>query len=223
MNDFDTFGNIISDSAPAFELPFRFAGGIYDKDTNLIRFGVRDYDPEVGRWTSKEPLGFSGARNWYVYAGNDGVNYVDVNGLKLIYYEEMNNNARITPIGMERLKDLSPIFRKMIEDLEKSIFDIHLAGISRKHMQGDGGICISSDNNIYILYEDGISMLHELMHAWNIVNNKKNTYYNEELSAVQIENVIRKLMNFSIRRHYIEGFSFGDTATNIPLEFEIYY
>ena len=57
------------------------AGGIWDEDTKLIRFGVRDYDPEVGRWTSKELLGFSGARNWYVYAGNNPVMYVDVNGL----------------------------------------------------------------------------------------------------------------------------------------------
>ena len=61
---YDTFGNVVSDSAPAFELPFRFAGGIWDEDTKLIRFGVRDYDPEVGRWTSKEPLGFSGARSF---------------------------------------------------------------------------------------------------------------------------------------------------------------
>ena len=56
------------------------AGGIWDEDTKLIRFGVRDYDPETGRWTSVEPLGFAGSRNWYVYAGNDGVNFVDLDG-----------------------------------------------------------------------------------------------------------------------------------------------
>jgi len=55
-------------------------GGIWDEDTKLIRFGVRDYDPEVGRWTSVEPLGFAGNCNWYVYAGNDGVNYLDLDG-----------------------------------------------------------------------------------------------------------------------------------------------
>jgi len=29
--------------------PFGFAGGLYDRDTNLVRFGARDYDPETGR------------------------------------------------------------------------------------------------------------------------------------------------------------------------------
>jgi len=76
---YDSFGNIIEQNGD-FELPFRFAGGIWDEDTKLIRFGVRDYDSETGRWTSVEPLGFAGARNWYVYAGNDGVNYLDLDG-----------------------------------------------------------------------------------------------------------------------------------------------
>jgi len=78
---YDSFGNIIEESGD-FELPFRFAGGIWDEDTKLIRFGVRDYDSKTGRWTSVEPLGFAGARNWYVYAGNDGVNYLDLDGRK---------------------------------------------------------------------------------------------------------------------------------------------
>ena len=35
---------------------FGFAGGIYDPDTELVRFGARDYDPRVGRWTTKDPI-----------------------------------------------------------------------------------------------------------------------------------------------------------------------
>ena len=61
--------------------PFGFAGGIYDADTGLVRFGARDYDPEVGRWTSKDPIGFRGAVNFYMYVGNDPVNRVDPTGL----------------------------------------------------------------------------------------------------------------------------------------------
>lgn len=29
-------------------------------DTKLIRFGARDYDPTIGRWTTKYPIGFPG-------------------------------------------------------------------------------------------------------------------------------------------------------------------
>jgi RHS repeat-associated protein len=76
---YDSFGNIIEENGD-FEIPFGFAGGIWDKDTKLTRFGVRDYDSETGRWTSKEPLGFDGSRNFYVYAGNDGVNWLDLTG-----------------------------------------------------------------------------------------------------------------------------------------------
>ncbi len=35
-------------------LTLGFAGGLFDADTGLTRFGARDYGPEVGRWTSKD-------------------------------------------------------------------------------------------------------------------------------------------------------------------------
>ena len=63
-------------------MPFGFAGGIYDPDTGLVRFGARDYDPVVGRWTSKDPILFDGGQeNLYAYVGNDPVNAIDVLGL----------------------------------------------------------------------------------------------------------------------------------------------
>ena len=34
-------GNITSDTNPGFQ-PFGFAGGLYDTDTGLTRFGARD-------------------------------------------------------------------------------------------------------------------------------------------------------------------------------------
>ena len=58
-------------------------GGIYDPDTGLVRFGARDYDPEVGRWTTKDPILFEGGdTNIYVYVGNDPVNAIDPEGLE---------------------------------------------------------------------------------------------------------------------------------------------
>ncbi len=46
-----------------------------------MRFGVRDYDPQVGRWTSKDPLGLAaGDPNLYGYVFNDPINSIDPSG-----------------------------------------------------------------------------------------------------------------------------------------------
>jgi RHS repeat-associated protein len=80
--DYDSFGNIVNDTDPSFEIPFRFAGGLYDRDTGLVRFGFRDYDPDVGRWTAKDPIGFAaGDTDLYGYCLNDPTNFSDPVGL----------------------------------------------------------------------------------------------------------------------------------------------
>ena len=79
---YDSFGNVLEDTNPSFTMPFGFAGGLHDRDTGLVRFGYRDYDPEVGRWTAKDPIGFAGGdTDLYGYVLNAPENVVDVNGL----------------------------------------------------------------------------------------------------------------------------------------------
>jgi len=79
--DYDAFGNVLLDTSPGFQ-PFGFAGGLYDRDTKLVRFGARDYDPEVGRWTARDPLHFIGRdANLYAYVENDPLNWSDPAGL----------------------------------------------------------------------------------------------------------------------------------------------
>ena len=78
--DYDEWGQVLADTAPGFQ-PFGFAGGLYDRDTGLVRFGARDYDPQTGRWTNKDPIRFAGGLNLYAYVDNDPVNWRDPSGL----------------------------------------------------------------------------------------------------------------------------------------------
>ena len=79
---YDSFGNVLSDTNPGFTVPFGVAGGLRDRDTGLVRFGYRDYDPEIGRWTAKDPIGFEGGNtDLYGYVLNNPVNYIDPYGL----------------------------------------------------------------------------------------------------------------------------------------------
>jgi RHS repeat-associated protein len=80
--DYDEWGNVIYDNSPGFQ-PFGFAGGLYDSDTKLTRFGARDYDAETGRWTTKDPIRFNGGdANLYVYVSNRSVDFIDPSGLE---------------------------------------------------------------------------------------------------------------------------------------------
>jgi RHS repeat-associated protein len=79
--DYNDLGAVIGDTNPGFQ-PYGFAGGLYDYQTGLVKFGARDYDPEVGRWTSKDPILFKGGdTNLFGYVANDPINFIDPRGL----------------------------------------------------------------------------------------------------------------------------------------------
>lgn len=81
---YDEFGKVLADSNPGFQ-PFGFAGGHFDYETGLVRFGARDYDAEVGRWLSKDPILFAGGDgNLYSYVANDPINWIDPSGEFLV-------------------------------------------------------------------------------------------------------------------------------------------
>jgi RHS repeat-associated protein len=79
---YDTYGNILTDSNATLKVPFGFAGGLYDPDTKLTRFGYRDYDAYTGKWTAKDPIGFDGGdSNLYGYVLGDPISGFDPMGL----------------------------------------------------------------------------------------------------------------------------------------------
>jgi RHS repeat-associated protein len=78
--EYDEYGRVTTDTRPGFQ-PFGYAGGLYDTRTGLVHFGARDYDPEAGRWLSKDPALFDGgSTNLYEYASGDPINNADPSG-----------------------------------------------------------------------------------------------------------------------------------------------
>lgn len=78
--EYDEYGNFMKNTNPNFQ-HLAFAGGLYDQDTKFLRFGARDYDPTIGRWTTKDPLGFDGGdTNVYAYVSGNPMSAIDPTG-----------------------------------------------------------------------------------------------------------------------------------------------
>jgi RHS repeat-associated protein len=77
--DYDAWGVVTDDTNPGLQ-PFGFAGGLYDENTGLVRFGARDYDASIGRWVSKDPSLFRGGANLHIYAKDNPTSFVDLDG-----------------------------------------------------------------------------------------------------------------------------------------------
>jgi len=61
---------------------YKFSTKPQDIETGLIYYTYRYYDPQTGRWASRDPIGENGGVNLYEFVGNDGINYLDLFGLK---------------------------------------------------------------------------------------------------------------------------------------------
>lgn len=86
--DYDAYGCTKVFAADGTELTvsaygnrYCFQGREIDWVTGLYYFRARWYNPVVGRWLSKDPIGIEGGLNQYVFCDNNPVNFVDPMGL----------------------------------------------------------------------------------------------------------------------------------------------
>ncbi len=87
--EYDLFGfPLCSPDEKSVAGQYGFAGKKFDSETGLYDFGCRDYLSLFGRFSSEDPV--LDGRNWYSYCGGDFVNFVDGNGLEMLYVEEQN-------------------------------------------------------------------------------------------------------------------------------------
>ena len=128
--DYDSFGNIINDTDPSFTIPFGFAGGLHDRNTGLVRFGYRDYDPDIGRWTAKDPILFGGGYvDLYGYCLNDPVNFVDPTG-EIVGWVTVGAGIVAASVfiyeaykAYQKGKEVSELDKKLYDEAEKRFPD----------------------------------------------------------------------------------------------------
>lgn len=75
---FNTFGNS-EQSSSSFINPWRFSSKRAEED--LVFFGLRFYDPQIGRWLTPDPAGFADSVNVYLFVFNAPTNRLDLFGL----------------------------------------------------------------------------------------------------------------------------------------------
>ncbi|WP_049722417.1 RHS repeat domain-containing protein [Gilvimarinus polysaccharolyticus] len=200
---YDSYGVVIEDSNPTFSIPFGFAGGLYDADTGLVRFGFRDYDPVIGRWTARDPIGFGGGdTNLYGYVLGSPVNWVDPNGL-LKRTRNLNENER--------------------NQIEKAIKKLKCAGYS----QGSENLTRMLNNNQIGVDEnlmDGLGALGEASRWFDNFNivpelfNSENLEYLPQTLAHEYAHLEeRKGVPWRIIRNILENFRLLDPEVNADL------
>ncbi|MGO4799420.1 RHS repeat-associated core domain-containing protein [Pseudomonas sp. W22_MBD1_FP4] len=82
--EFQVWGNTVDETREPYfieEQNLRFQGQYLDRETGLHYNTFRFYDPDIGRFTSPDPLGLTGSLNLYRYAPNP-FTWIDPLGLK---------------------------------------------------------------------------------------------------------------------------------------------
>ncbi len=79
--NYDSFGNVVTETNPAEGDRFKYTGREYDDLTGLYYYRARWYDARTGKFLSEDPLGFAaGDYNLSRYVLNNPVNAVDPSG-----------------------------------------------------------------------------------------------------------------------------------------------
>lgn len=113
--------------------PFRFSTKYHDKETGLAYYGYRFYNPVLGRWPNRDPIGEEGGVNLYAFCLNNAIDNSDVSGLLTL--EEAEEHWRTgggTPIHISLDEAVSdeveimdfPTVRAYIKGKSNGIFQI---------------------------------------------------------------------------------------------------
>ncbi|HOW18158.1 MAG TPA: RHS repeat-associated core domain-containing protein, partial [Phycisphaerae bacterium] len=81
--EYDPYGTtLVAEGAYAAANPFRFSTKWLDTETGHVHYPYRPYEPRLGRWLARDPMGEKGGRNLYAALANRPPMVVDAFGLQ---------------------------------------------------------------------------------------------------------------------------------------------
>jgi RHS repeat-associated protein len=86
-----------------------YCGYIHNEDTGLYTVRFRTYSPTLGRWLTRDPLGYVDGMGLYEYAASRSVSFTDPLGLEI--FDPLDPARRHRPADDAPTEDNSPVCR----------------------------------------------------------------------------------------------------------------
>lgn len=79
---YDPYGKLVHKSGAQADMnPFGYSTKFTDRETGLVYYGHRYYDPMIGRFINRDPIEEAGGRNLYGFVGNSPLDRYDYLGM----------------------------------------------------------------------------------------------------------------------------------------------
>jgi RHS repeat-associated protein len=194
---YDAYGHSITLNADyslgayEYDFEYRYAGYRWDYETYLLQVRNRWYHPRLGRWVSRDPIGYRGGINLYGYVSANPIARADNSGLTsdclcgpditdaiVGHLNDFVNQAQrnLSPIWYSGASTLSPIARKNGKDgpLGKAVKEV--TGCGTGSCAGTVTLC---DMCISLYHIDHILIMVYVAESYGTIHARSAGQYNE--------------------------------------------
>ena len=92
---------------------------LIEDPNGLLHMRARYYNPLTCRFLNADPIGFAGGLNWYQYANNSPLMYVDASGLNVYAIDGTWTDARRSPVPYSNVHDLAERARRSMDEFTR--------------------------------------------------------------------------------------------------------